>query len=35
MTISIAPLIKAHAYLAIIEGHVLYTFCMFLTKREG
>ena len=36
MTIFISPLIKAHAYFAIIEGHVFIHFCMFLkTKKRG
>lgn len=39
MTIFISPLIKAHAYFAIIEGHVFICFYMFFrvifkTKRE-
>ena len=35
MTIFISPLIKAHAYFAIIEGHVFIHFLYdFKTKRE-
>ena len=35
MTIFISPLIKAHAYFAIIEGHVfIHFFVCFLKQKE-
>ena len=35
MTIFISPLIKAHAYFAIIEGHVFMHFsCVFQNKKR-
>ena len=34
MTIFISPLIKAHAYFAIIEGHVFYVLFVRFSKQK-